>query len=79
MYLVVSFIPILIEFWEIVLLTLYQYERLIQLKSFGDRELGVKHADYKKYAWPYSLLCDNYVLQWWVELDNELNWLFTNR
>ena len=24
-------------------------------------------------------LCDNYVPQWWVELDNELSWLFTNR
>ena len=23
--------------------------------------------------------CDNYVPQWWVELDNELSWLFTNR
>ena len=21
--------------------------------------------------------CDNYVLQWWVELDDELSWLFT--
>ena len=26
-----------------------------------------------KYQW------DNYVPQWWVELDNELSWLFTNR
>ena len=24
-------------------------------------------------------LCDNYVTQWWVELEDELNWLFTNR
>ena len=23
--------------------------------------------------------CDNYMLQWWVELDDELRWLFTNR
>ena len=23
--------------------------------------------------------CDNYVPQWWVELDDELSWLFTNR
>ena len=23
--------------------------------------------------------CDNYVLQWWVELDNELSWLFTKK
>ena len=25
-----------------------------------------------------SLFCDNYVPQWWVELDDELSWLFTN-
>ena len=23
--------------------------------------------------------CDNYVLQWWVDLEDELSWLFTNR
>ena len=23
--------------------------------------------------------CDNYVPQWWVEFDDELSWLFTNR
>ena len=23
--------------------------------------------------------CDNYVPQWWVELDDELSWLLTNR
>ena len=23
--------------------------------------------------------CDNYVPQWWVELDDEFSWLFTNR
>ena len=23
--------------------------------------------------------CDNYVPQWWVELDDELSWFFTNR
>ena len=26
-----------------------------------------------------SDLCDNYVPQWWVEFDDELSWLFTNR
>ena len=25
------------------------------------------------------VLCDNYVPQWLVELDDELSWLFTNR
>ena len=25
------------------------------------------------------VLCDNYVPQWWVELENELSWLFINR
>ena len=24
-------------------------------------------------------LCDNYGPQWWVELDDELSWLFTKR
>ena len=24
-------------------------------------------------------ICDNYVPQWWVELEDELSWLFTNR
>ena len=27
----------------------------------------------------FTYLCDNYVPQWWIELDNELSWLFTNR
>ena len=26
-----------------------------------------------------SNLCNNYVPQWWVEFDDELSWLFTNR
>ena len=25
----------------------------------------------------FAHLCDNYVPQWWVELDDELSWLFT--
>ena len=32
--------------------------------------------------WPWSiclLFCDNYVPQWWVEFNNKLSWLFTNR
>ena len=32
--------------------------------------------------WPWSiclLFCDNYVPQWWVEFNNMLSWLFTNR
>jgi hypothetical protein len=24
-------------------------------------------------------ICDNYVPEWWVELQDELSWLFTNR
>ena len=24
-------------------------------------------------------MCDNYVPQWWAELDNELSWSFTKR
>ena len=24
-------------------------------------------------------MCDNYVPQWWVEFDDDLSWLFTNR
>ena len=32
------------------------------------------------YRWFESAtLCDNYVPQWWVEFDDELSWLFTNR
>ena len=26
-----------------------------------------------------KLHCDNYVLQWWVEFDDELSWFFTKR
>ena len=36
----------------------------------------------KKYLSQYigfDGLSDNYVPQWWVELENELSWLFTNR
>ena len=32
-----------------------------------------------KTAFMIVLLCDNYLPQWWVELDDELSWLFTNR
>jgi hypothetical protein len=26
-----------------------------------------------------NVICDNHVPQWWVEFDDELNWLFTKR
>ena len=32
----------------------------------------------KTQKWHLSAQCDNYVSQWWIELDDELSWLFIN-
>ena len=39
------------------------------------------HHFIKLFVWIFYMivLCDNHVLQWWVQFDNELSWLFIDR
>ena len=67
----ISVIPNLLTFIYLVALNLLVNN---QLKS------SLRHINVTQYVNKKSTLtcfhCDNYVPQWWVEIDDELSWLF---
>ena len=75
-FLKISVIPILLTFIYLVALNLLvsnQLNSIIQLNSSVTHIIVTLICQFTNYD------CDNYVPQWWVEFDNELSWLFTNR
>ena len=57
-----------------------------QVKEYLSWNLVVRNHDFmfegcsaKYESYHTDCFCDNYVPQWWVEFDDELSWLFTNK
>ena len=56
---------------------------ILKNRSFEKPVLGktilLKKRYFSKSFLQSPVVCDNYMLQWWVEFDDEFSWLFTNR